>query len=700
MNFIKRKWKDIALILILFLSGFLSFYGVWKQGYANSYYTAAIKSMLMNWHNFFYASFDPAGFVTVDKPALGLWIQTLFAYFFGVHGWSVILPESLSTVISTAIVYHIVKRSFGKNAGLISALIFSTTPILIAVSRTNNLDASLIMVLLFAIWAAIIAAEKGSLKYLLISMILVGIGFNIKMLQAYMIIIGLFMLYLFTANTALRKRIIHIIVSAAVLISVSLSWAVIVDLTPADKRPYIGSSSTNSVLELSLGYNGIQRLLGHSVSKSDANNMLQQPNMNMGTPPDMNQSDFQGGNRGTPPDMNQNGNAPFNDKDSPFNQSNNGTKDNVDSNSGATQRIDKNMQRIGGNGGAGGVGENGNKGILRLFNEKLAGQISWLIPTALFGLFILAVNLKKKDKNDLRHFILWSGIMFPMIIFFSIAGFYHRYYLSMLAPSIAVLSGIGIVKMWEEYREKSWKSYLLPIAVALNSLIQAIILSKYSWGNILIPIVLGIGLISSALLIALKNRNIKYAKIALISGILALLISPFAWSLTPMIYGDQSVMPNAGPQTMMRDFGRMGNMGMTDKNQIPKDFENNSTSTLVKFLKSKRNGEKYLVAVPSSHTADSIILEYGESVMTYGGFSGSDPILTVEKLKSMVEKGEIRYFAVGGMGGNQTEIINWVKQNGKEVPQSEWSNTDGNNINAPFRGGENITLYDLSPDKN
>lgn len=167
-----------------------------------------------------------------------------------------------------------------------------------------------------------------------------------------------------------------------------------------------------------------------------------------------------------------------------------------------------------------------------------------------------------------------------------------------------------------------------------------------------------------------------------------------------MIYGDQSVMPNAGPQTIMRDFGRMGNIGMTNKNQMPKDFENNSTSSLVKFLKSKRNGEKYLVAVPSSHTADSIILEYGESVMTYGGFSGSDPILTVEKLKSMVEKGEIRYFAIGGMGGNQTEIINWVKQNGKEVPQSEWSNSDENNIRAPFRGGENITLYDLAPDKN
>jgi 4-amino-4-deoxy-L-arabinose transferase-like glycosyltransferase len=32
------------------------------------------RSMASSWHNFLYASFDPAGFVSVDKPPLALWI--------------------------------------------------------------------------------------------------------------------------------------------------------------------------------------------------------------------------------------------------------------------------------------------------------------------------------------------------------------------------------------------------------------------------------------------------------------------------------------------------------------------------------------------------------------------------------------------------------------------------------------------------
>ena len=47
-----------------------------SQGYANLYYAAAIRSMLQSWHNFFFVSYDPGGFVSVDKPPLGFWIQT------------------------------------------------------------------------------------------------------------------------------------------------------------------------------------------------------------------------------------------------------------------------------------------------------------------------------------------------------------------------------------------------------------------------------------------------------------------------------------------------------------------------------------------------------------------------------------------------------------------------------------------------
>jgi 4-amino-4-deoxy-L-arabinose transferase-like glycosyltransferase len=50
--------------------------------------------------------------------------------------------------------------------------------------------------------------------------------------------------------------------ATVVLLGVSLSWAAAVDLTPAGARPYVGSSGTNSELNLALGYNGLQRLTG------------------------------------------------------------------------------------------------------------------------------------------------------------------------------------------------------------------------------------------------------------------------------------------------------------------------------------------------------------------------------------------------------------------------------------------------------
>lgn len=181
------------------LTGFLNFYAIGNEGYGNQYYSAAVKSMLTSWHNFFFASFDAGGYVTVDKPALGLWLQAISAYIFGFHGWSLILPEALSAVAAVAIIYHLVQRYFGKIAGIASALILGLTPVFIAASRTNNLDASLIMVLLLSVWALIAATEKGDFKLLLLSVTLVGLGFNIKMLQAFMVLPAVYLVYFFTS---------------------------------------------------------------------------------------------------------------------------------------------------------------------------------------------------------------------------------------------------------------------------------------------------------------------------------------------------------------------------------------------------------------------------------------------------------------------------------------------------------------------
>src|ERR687897_2729893 len=111
----------LLLSAVLALSAFLNLSRLTSEGYGNLYYAATGKDMLASWHNFFFASFD-AGFVSVDKPPLGFWIQAASAYVFGFHRWSLLLPQALAGILSVALLYHLVARSFGPVAGLLAAL--------------------------------------------------------------------------------------------------------------------------------------------------------------------------------------------------------------------------------------------------------------------------------------------------------------------------------------------------------------------------------------------------------------------------------------------------------------------------------------------------------------------------------------------------------------------------------------------------
>ena len=257
----RLTWERAALTAVLTLAAGLELLRLNRLGYGNTYYAAAVRSMLDNWKAFFFASFDAAGFVTVDKPPAGLWVQTAFAKLFGFHGVVLLLPSSLSAIASVALVYHLVRRGFGAAAGLLAALAMAVTPIAVAASRTNNLDSLLVLVLLLAAWAVLKAAETGRLSLLLGGAALVGLGFTIKMLQAYLVVPAFALVYLVTAPVSVVRRIGQLALAGAVLAAFSLSWPLAVELTPTDQRPYIGSSKQNSALDLAFGYNGLSRQL-------------------------------------------------------------------------------------------------------------------------------------------------------------------------------------------------------------------------------------------------------------------------------------------------------------------------------------------------------------------------------------------------------------------------------------------------------
>lgn len=265
-SFLKRNLflgvtvSTVLVIVIMAFSLGLHLYNIESIGDANAYYTAAVESMLKSWSNFFFVAAEPGGSVTVDKPPLGLWIEAVFAYFLGVSGFSTSLPNILAGVFGIPLLYAMVKKYMGELAGLVAAFVMAITPVFVATNRNNTMDGMLVFFLLMAAWAFIQATEKKSLPWLLAGAFIVGLGFNIKMLQAFLPLPAFYSLYFFGSQEGWIRKIFNLGIATALMIGVSLSWAVVVDLVPAESRPYIGSSEDNSVLGLIFGHNGVSRL--------------------------------------------------------------------------------------------------------------------------------------------------------------------------------------------------------------------------------------------------------------------------------------------------------------------------------------------------------------------------------------------------------------------------------------------------------
>ncbi|MBK9603790.1 MAG: glycosyltransferase family 39 protein [Anaerolineales bacterium] len=250
----------LLVIVIMAISFGVHMVNIESIGDANSYYTAAVEAMLKSWSNFFFVAAEPGGSVTVDKPPLGLWIEAVFAFFLGVSGFSVSLPNILAGIFSIPLLYSMVKKYAGELAGLIAAFVMAFTPVFVATNRNNTMDGMLVFFLLMAAWAFIKATEDGKLRWLLLGGFIVGLGFNIKMMQAFLPLPAFYALYFFGSKEGWLRKILNLGIATVLLLAVSFSWAVVVDLTPADSRPYIGSSDNNTVMGLIFGHNGVSRL--------------------------------------------------------------------------------------------------------------------------------------------------------------------------------------------------------------------------------------------------------------------------------------------------------------------------------------------------------------------------------------------------------------------------------------------------------
>jgi 4-amino-4-deoxy-L-arabinose transferase-like glycosyltransferase len=258
--------RDGALYVgLLLLTAIAYLWGLSKNGYANEFYAAAVQAGSTSWKAFFFGSFDSSNFITVDKPPASLWVMGLSARIFGFGIWSMLIPQALMGVASVGFVYVSVRRWFSANAALLAGAVLALTPVAVLMFRFNNPDALLILLLVAGAWAVTRAIDsvQRSGRWMALAGLLVGFGFLTKMLQAFLVLPAFGLAYLIAGKPALGKRIVHSLLAFGAMVLGAGWWVAIVELVPASARPWIGGSSTNSILELTLGYNGLGRLTGN-----------------------------------------------------------------------------------------------------------------------------------------------------------------------------------------------------------------------------------------------------------------------------------------------------------------------------------------------------------------------------------------------------------------------------------------------------
>ncbi|MDR4946617.1 glycosyltransferase family 39 protein [Neobacillus cucumis] len=256
-------WERPALVVLLVLTAVAYIWGLGQSGWANSFYSAAVQAGTKSWKAFFFGSIDASNFITVDKPPASLWIMELSARIFGFNSWSMLVPEALMGVASVWVLYITIRRWFSANAALLAGLVLALTPVATLMFRFNNPDALLVLLLTASAYAFTRALEEGKTKWLVWASVYIGFGFLTKMMAAFLIIPVFVVVYLMFAPVSVRRRLVQLVISAVTVVVSAGWWVAIVALVPAANRPYIGSSQSNSILDLILGYNGLGRLTGN-----------------------------------------------------------------------------------------------------------------------------------------------------------------------------------------------------------------------------------------------------------------------------------------------------------------------------------------------------------------------------------------------------------------------------------------------------
>jgi 4-amino-4-deoxy-L-arabinose transferase-like glycosyltransferase len=650
-----------------------------KNGYANIFYSAGVRSMLRSLHNFVFVSFDSGGLITLDKPPLALWLQGASAKIFGFSPLSLLLPEAICGVLAVAVLYVILARRLGAVAAFAGALALAVFPSFVAVSRDNGVDPLLILLLMLSCGAALRATETGRWRTLIWCGVLVGLAFNTKTLAAYLVVPPIAFAYLVCAPGSVWRRLVQLTVAGLVMVAVSFAWIAFVELTPASKRPYVGSSTNNTELGLTFEYNGFGRVEGQD---GGPNSVVVKTGAYVPAKQEQKVDAAARARAEAHPAKHK--------PKTPAPAAKPAAK---------AKPTGRAVNPIP-------FGESPK--LLRLFGTGLGDQAGWLLPFALFGLLGLALLTLldrapadtgvdtaastepppaappvtaaagetsvagergafppaptdgtsrrrsavaarprmawRRDPRLATALVLGGWFLVEAVVLSLSKGIVHPYYVSALAPGTGAMAGAGAVAFVKLARgrigRRALAIALVACAVAATALVEVVLMHREHYMVDFVP-VLAIGAaVGFCALLALR----RLAAPAMALMFLLLLVAPTAYATTTWLAPVEGTFPVAGP----KEFAGPGGYGV-NQNDLGID------RALANYVHTHHPGKRWELLTVASDSAAPMIL-FGLHAGALGGYSGTDPAVNGPRLASFVEKGEARYVLLGGeyslRGGN------------------------------------------------
>jgi 4-amino-4-deoxy-L-arabinose transferase-like glycosyltransferase len=261
----RGAWERLGVVVLLTSTAALYLWGLGASGWANAYYSAAAQAGSQSWTAWLFGASDAAGSITIDKPPAAIWVMGLSVRIFGLNSWSILVPQALMGVGAVAALTGAVRRWASPGAGLLAGAVLAVTPVAALMFRFNNPDALLVLQMTVAAYAVVRAVDGAATRWMVIAGACVGMAFLAKQLQALLVVPALAATFLVVSPLGVRRRLSALLVGGGAMALAAGWWIALVELWPAGSRPYVGGSQSNSILELTLGYNGFGRITGDEV---------------------------------------------------------------------------------------------------------------------------------------------------------------------------------------------------------------------------------------------------------------------------------------------------------------------------------------------------------------------------------------------------------------------------------------------------